>query len=305
MQQATNQIPTWDEIQRRLEQIYELPAMPDMAQRLLMLRNDPNASAADLGRLVELDPSLAAQVVHYATSPFFGYRGKVESIRDAVSRVLGFDMVVNMALGLATSRSFRNPPDGPLGLNAFWRHSVYTAVLVQSLAAGMPRDSRPKPGMAYLAGLLHNFGFLLLGHLFPPEFQLLNKLVAANPDTPVMELEKRVLGMGQAQDCLGMGHAQVGAWLMAHWGMPGEITVSLREHHNPEYDGEHAVYARLVQVADHLLKRYGIGDAPHGELPEPVMARLGLSEAQALEITTKLLESAPSLDAMARQLSSH
>ncbi|MGA7800910.1 MAG: HDOD domain-containing protein [Gammaproteobacteria bacterium] len=301
-QQATDRLSACGEIQRRISQIYELPAMPDMAQQILTLRSNPDASARDLAKVVELDPSLSAQVVHYATSPFFGYRGTVDSIHDAIARVLGFDMVVNMTLGLATSKSFRNPIDGPLGLHAFWRHAVYSAALVQALASAMPREQRPKPGMAYLAGLLHNFGFLLLGHLFPPEFQLLNKLVAANPETPVTDLEKRVLGMGQARQCLDMGHAQVGGWLMEHWRMPEEITVTLKEHHNPDYAGDHANYPRLVLVATHLLKRYEIGDAPHGEIPTPVMDALGLQELQLEEIAERLVQDASHLDTMARQL---
>jgi len=302
MQQATDRLSSCGEIQRRIAQVYELPAMPEMAQHILALRSNPNASAMDLAKVVEVDPSLAAQVVHYAMSPFFGYRGTVESIHDAIARVLGFDMVVNMALGLATSKSFRNPMDGPLGLHAFWRHAVYSAALVQAIAGAMPRELRPKPGMAYLAGLLHNFGFLLLGHLFPPEFQLLNKLVAANPDTPVIDLEKRVLGMGQARQCLDMGHAQVGAWLMDHWHMPEEVTITLKEHHNPHYAGDHAVYPQLVLVATHLLKRYEIGDAADGELPGPAMEALGLEETQLLEIAERLVQNASYLDAMARQL---
>ena len=225
------------DLRRRIEQIYQLPPMPEMAQRILALRNDPDASIADLAAIVEMDPSLAAQVVRHATSPFYGYRGKIRSIHDAITRVLGFDLVMNMALGLAMGRSFRNPKDGPLGLRAFWRHAVYSACLAQALAREVPEDRRPEPGLAYLAGLLHNFGFLLLGHLFPPEFKLLNRLVAANPDKPVSALEKCVLGMGQAQDVLDMGHAGIGAWLMQAWQMPEEIVVTLREHHDPEYRG--------------------------------------------------------------------
>lgn len=302
MQQATDPLSSCAEIQRRIAQVYELPAMPQTAQQILALRNDPGASVAALVRVVERDPSLASQVVRYASSPSFGYCGEVESIHDAVARVLGFDRVVNMALGWATTTSFRNPVDGPLGLHAFWRHAVYSAALVQSIANAVTQPEKPKPGMAYLAGLLHNFGFLLIGHLFPPEFQLLNKLVAANPQTPVTDLEKRVLGMGQAKQCMGMGHSQVGAWLMEHWSMPGEITVTLKEHHNPCYAGDHAAYPRLVLVAAHLLKRYDIGDAPDGELPDIAVDALGINECQLVEITERLLEDAAYLDGTARQL---
>lgn len=290
------------EIRRRIEQVYELPPMPEMARRVLELRNNPDASISDLAAIVELDPSLAAQVIRYATSPFYGYRGKINSIQDAITRVLGFDLVMNMALGLATSKSFQNPPDGPLGLHAFWRHAIFSAALIQAVVKKMPQERRPEPGMAYLTGLLHNFGFLLLGHLFPPEFKLLNKLVAAHPESPVTALEKCVLGMGQAQDLLEMGHSQIGAWLMQSWEMPDEIVVTLHEHHNPEYQGEHAIYSHLVLMADHLLKRHEIGDAPDGEVPQLTLETIGMDEETLAQILEELMENATDLNAMARQL---
>jgi len=302
MQQASQQPILAGEIRRRIEQVYELPPMPEMARRILQLRHNPDASVADLAAIVELDPSLAAQVVRYAASPFYAYRGKINSIQDAITRVLGFDMVMNMALGLATGRSFHNPVEGPLGLHAFWRHAVYTAALVQMLAKRMPPQARPQPGMGYLAGLLHNFGFLLLGHLFPPEFKLLNKLVAAHPESPVTALEKCVLGMGQAQNILEMGHAQIGAWLMYSWRMPDEIIVTLQEHHNPDYSGEHATLPHLVMIADHLLKSLDIGDAPDAGLPLRSLELTGLSEDTVRALAEQLFEDCSSLELMARQL---
>lgn len=290
------------EMQRRLNQLYELPVIPDMAQRILTLRNDPNATGTELAAIVERDPSLAAQVMRYARAPLFAYQGKLDSINDAITRVLGYETVMNLALGVCAGKSLRTPPDGPLGLHAFWRHATYSAALTQALAALLPRALRPKAGLAYLAGLLHNFGYLLLGHLFQPEFYLLNKLVAANPNTPIVELEGRVLGMGQARDALTMGHAQMGAWLMQSWRMPEEVIVALREHHNPEYRGAFAIYPRLVLIADHLLKTQGIGDADPGPPPADMMADLGLAAAAVEAALERVLRSADELEGMSQLL---
>ena len=299
----TTSRPTRDsDICRRIECVYELPPMPEMARRVLELRNDPDAEISHLATIVELDPSLAAQVVRYATSPLYGYRGRINSIQDAITRVLGFDLVMNMALGLATGRSFRNPAEGPLGLRAFWRHAVYSAALAQAIVRRMPRELRPEPGLAYLAGLLHNFGFLLLGHLFPPEFKLLNKLAAAQPDDSIIALERCMLGMGQAREAFELGHAGLGAWLMASWQMPAEIQVTLREHHNPDYAGEHAVYSHLVLLTNQLLKRHDIGDAADGELPPASLSRIGLEEIVLEELLANLIEQGTELEGMAGTL---
>ncbi len=281
------------DMRRRIERINELPAMPSLAQKIIQLNANPYAHAEDLAKLVERDPSLSAQIVRYAQSPFYGYPGKIASVRQAISRVLGYDMVMNMALGIAAARPFKLPLDGPLGLVAFWRHATYSATLMQSLCKAMPREKRPRPGTAYLTGLLHNFGFLLLGHLFPKEFNLLSRALRQEPEIPVVEQEQRLLGVS---------HMEMGNWLMETWNMPEEILVTQREHHNTAYDGPHASYVHLLLVSDALLKSHEIGEANSNELPERSLLALGLSEEDAMGVLEGTIENRESLDTMARQL---
>lgn len=278
-------------IRERISTIYELPAMPTTSSQLIMLRNKKDASVGELAAIIETDPSLSAQTLRYARSALFGYRGEVKTLNEAISRVLGFDMVMNLAMGISIGRAFKNPLDGPVGLNAYWQHSVAAAELTRRLAKKMSTSKRPAPGTAYLAGLLHNFGFLMLGHLFQPEFYLLNKLAAANPGVPVVELEKRMLGMGQAQEAIGLGHAHIGAWLMEAWNMPEEIIVSVLEHHTDNYKGKHASIVNLIQVANKLLSRIGLGDEGEVPLSLSLLKSLDLDADTVDEIFEQFVES--------------
>ncbi len=280
------------EAREQVQRLRELPPMPQVAARILQLRNDPKTTIHDLAASVALDPSLAAQVVRYARSPFFGYRGKVESIEDSL-RVLGFDMVATMALGLAVGKALRCPYEGPLGLEAFWRHSVYGAALSQGIAAMLPSHMRVKPDVAYLAGLLHDFGFLVIGHVFAPEFFLINRLVAANPEVPVVLMEKRVIGVD---------HARVGGWLMKAWNMPEPVIMAVREHHNETYAGPHNAYAQVVQVANHLLRMRGYGLGAGSDLPRSILTALGLDPARLDRLADRILEGREALDQIAQQL---
>lgn len=291
---AEQQEPLLD-IKPRLRELKRLPPMPEMAQKIISLSSDVNADAKMLAGIIELDPSLAAQVMRYAASPLFAYQGKIDSVQTAVSRVLGFSMVMNLALGVTTALPFRVPKNLPLGLDRFWRHAVYSATLCQALSNALDSDIRPASGMAYLAGLLHNFGHLLLGHLFPSEFLLLNKFVLQEPERPVFEIEREVLGLD---------HAQIGAWLLNAWHLPDEVVIVAREHHNDYYHGEHSVMVALVRVVDHLLKAQDIGDGVDSELPVIAMQELNLGEYQVLTIAEQVLASSRGdLDQMARQLS--
>lgn len=282
-----------EDIRRTIESIDRLPAMPAMARRLLQLRNDADADIRDLVEVIASDPSLTAQILRYARSSFFNYAGKVDTLDQAITRVLGFESVINMALGLAASRTFRNPADGPLGLQAFWRHAAYSAALAQAIARQHGQRLGLKPGVAYLAGLLHNFGYLLLGHLFRAEFFLLNKVIAANPHIPVVLIEQRVMGVS---------HTRMGAWLMEAWEMPPEIVTVQREHHNEMYNGDMAAYVDLIYLVDCVLAQRGLGDGAEGELPQAVLMRLGVSVEQLDVLVKQCLLETQGLDAMARQL---
>jgi HD-like signal output (HDOD) protein len=225
----------------------------------------------------------------------------VTTVHDAIARVLGFDLVMNLSLGLAAGRSFRVPDKGPLGLSRFWEHAVCSAVLVQKLAEIMPEGTRPPPGLCYLSGLLHDFGILLLGHLFPPEYQLLNKLAEASPGRSVAELEQCLLGMGQARDVLAMGHARIGAWLMEAWRMPDAIRVTLLEHHNADYHGDHDLLVHLVQLSDFLLQHES-APPEAGHFPPANLRRLQLLPEQVLDVFAKAMKARDELASLSSHL---
>jgi len=282
------------DIKSRIARLKRLPPMPEMAQRIVQLNSNPDAKVKDLVSIVELDPSLTAQVMRYSSSPFFGYRGKVDSVHTAISRVLGYNMVMNLALGVTAARSFKIPKNVPLGLDYFWHHAVYSAAMVQALSSALPAEIRPPAGLAYLAGLLHNFGHLLLGHLFKQEFLLLNKCISREPKRAVVDIEKEVLGVD---------HTRIGAWLLKAWRMPDEIVVATREHHNEYYQGPHAVYSQLVMLSDLLLKQYDISNDGPAEIPDSIMQMLELGEYQVAAISRQVLGDSTGLNSMAMQLS--
>lgn len=280
-------------IRQRVEQTTELPPMPEMATRIFSLRADPNAEVGDLVNLIEQDPSLAAQVLRYANSPYFGYQGRVDNLHVAIARVLGFDMVLNLALGLAVAKPFKIPRSGPFGLDYYWRHAVYSATLMQLLSKEIPKTLRPRAGTCYLVGLLHDFGYLVLGHMFREEFDGLSKIVAEKGRENLTEIEK---------DYLGVTHGELGYWLLKAWGLPDELVLSTREHHNDKYDGVYSVYVNMARLTDHLLTVYEAGEVKDDELPEHLMQELGLEPKQIIKVMTQLIEHDSNLNEMVRKL---
>jgi HD-like signal output (HDOD) protein/prolyl-tRNA editing enzyme YbaK/EbsC (Cys-tRNA(Pro) deacylase) len=281
-------------MKQRIKALSHLPPMPQVARELLVLRNHRYANAADLASIIELDPSLSAQLVRYAKSPLYNYRGNISSIRDVIARVLGYDLVMDIALGVTLGRGLQTPKGGPLGLESFWRHSVYTASLAQRLVNVMQVEPPPEAGVTYLCGLLHNFGFLLMGHLFRKEFTIINRAYGLHRDMPIRELEDQLLDVS---------HVDIGAWLLEEWKLPEQVTVTIREHHNENYQGDYAAYANIVLIASRLLRGQGMGDAENEEIPQAMLDRYGLNrEKLDIVLQTTIEEGREALDKMALQL---
>ncbi len=283
-------------IKQRLEETLELPPLSDTAQKIIKLRVNPNADISDLAQIVETDPSLAAQVVSWAASPYYSAPGKIKSIHDAIVRVLGFDMVLNLALGLSLGKQMTIPKAGPRGVMPYWQQSVYMAATIEGLVTAIPRDHRPSFGMAYLCGLLHNFGYLILAEVFPPYFHAYCELADANPHVEHPAIERHLIGVTREQ---------LASTLMSLWSMPEEIVVGLRQQNNPQYKGEYQSYAKLIYVAQRLLAQHNLGSGPKQAIPAEIFADLHLDPEKANTTVANIIESSKDLAHIAQQLSPH
>lgn len=252
-----------------ISQIKELPPFPATANRILQLASDPLADAKKLAEIIELDLILATQVIRWASSALYGFRGKINSVQDAISKVLGFDFVFNLALSLAALAPLKLPTDGVIGSKSLWIQSLASSRLMTAIALKMPAEKRPPSQHIMLAGLMHNIGFVLLGHQFNKEHVYLTKLIHANQSLAINNIENFAFGCD---------HAQLGAWLMQTWAMPKPISDVVYHHHNPNYRGENYHLNLLVFLNDTLLGKIGIGDAVNQLCPENVFEQLGVEQ---------------------------
>lgn len=279
-------------IHQRLEETLDIPLLNSTAQKILRLRNDPLAGVDELAAIVETDPALAAQVISWAASPYYASPSKIRSVEDAIVRVLGFDLVINLALGLALGKSLTVPTEQPQHCQPYWQQAIYTAALLEGLTRHIAVPNKPEPGLAYLAGLLHNFGFALLAHLFPPHYALLCRSLEANIHLTNSAVEHHVLGITREQ---------MGAWLMQCWHIPEELIYALRYQDNLDYQGKHATYANLTCLAQRLLMQHKNGLMPNNTIPTTLYQRLSLTEENAQLALQQVFAAEHALRALAAQ----
>lgn len=240
-----------------------------MTRRLLALRDSPEAGGAELADIVERDPLLAAQLLRRANSAQYAAGAPIASVREAIVRVLGYEHALAEALALTALSPLATPNRGPIGRERVWHHGLVCAQLMQRLALHIPAAERPRPGLIQLAGLTHNIGYLLLGHLLPDAFALLARLIAANPELNLPTIERFALGIE---------HGLLGFWLFEVWAMPEPLRAVALHHHNPDYEGAHQGLVGLCTLADRLLDEspLALGARASRADPRHIGARLGI-----------------------------
>lgn len=267
------------DMRQAVSRIKALPPLPGTAAQIVQLISDPNADADRLAGIVERDPLLTAQIIRWASSALYGYRGQVTTVKDAIVRVLGYNFVLDMALSLSVLAPLKAPKEGVIGTRMFWIHAFSSARLMERLSALLAPGTLPSQQELFLVGLIHNIGFPLLGHQFPDEFKHLNTLIDANPNLSIFNLESFAFGVN---------HAELGTWLMNAWSMPKVVAEVVYHHHNPFYRGDHYILNLLAFVSDCLLGQLGIGDAANQPCPDSVWEALQIDPAQAHQVVEDL-----------------
>lgn len=235
----------------------QLPPFSPVLNKLLASISSEDVRFSDLSGLIEKDTVLSGNVLRLVNSAAYARRGEINSIPHAVS-VLGLHKLRNTLLGLSISRMWsavRTPKEW--SHSRFNLHSVGTAVLADHLAQVVPVNY---PEGAFVAGLFHDFGKLLIATVRPGEFR------------EVMELH--ALGGRSLPECeaeiLGGDHATVSSMALERWNLPEPICTAVAYHHNPlanpaydkEKDGAQFHLSELVAAADQAVNALGISLSP-------------------------------------------
>ncbi|OIR00931.1 ribonuclease Y [mine drainage metagenome] len=239
-----------------------LPALSAVVQDLLDYLQRPEVDVGQVAHRIARDPTLAARLLRVANSSFYGLQGQVATIPDALV-VLGLRAVRTLVTGAAVVGHFRTLATGR-DLRAFWAHSAGTALCARILA----REQAVSAENAYIAGLLHDIGRLILAARFPEADQRVESHRALR-DCSSLEAEREVLGFD---------HAQIGAALAARWKFPAEIATAIASHHSPA-DQPDGALVDLIHVADvmaHALDFPGGEDDLVPRLSAVAWNRLGL-----------------------------
>jgi putative nucleotidyltransferase with HDIG domain len=261
---------------------------PSSVSHVLVVLDDPNASAREVASAMQTDPTLCARLLHLANSPYFGLSGKVASVERAVV-ALGASTVRSLAVSTAAGM-FGSRDEMPEG---FWRHSMAVAA-GSSIAA---RFANVPPGDALCAGLLHDLGAALLFRLDGDGYRA--RIAQGLDPAEYMQSEA---------EAYGGDHAMVGAFALDAWKLPVSIVDAIRGHHSDPVTLDEKL-TRVLIAGEALAAASSTdpetGVRPHSHEPalDPAVAFAALGQT-AISVETLIQRTAEEAEALDAVLSS-
>lgn len=210
-------------LQALVSKVGSLPSLPAIHDELVHELQSEKCSTNTIGEIVSKDPGLTAKLLQLVNSSFFGLPSRLSTAMQAV-QFLGIETVRSLLVSYHAFAGFEERLPKSLSLNSLWRHSLSTALIARQIAAQECKDVH-RINESWTAGLLHDVGKMILGAAMPDKHEVVAQIVLKGGQ-PAWQIEKSVFGAS---------HAEVGACLLALWGLPDPIVEAVAYHHRPEH----------------------------------------------------------------------
>lgn len=227
----------------------DLPPLPEILLGLQKLMNDPDCEVQDVYHLLKSDPVLSGRIITLANSALFGSgKDTTRNLEDAVVR-LGMQQVMDLVYALELPGTFTKSK--AFDQVEFWKHSLAVAFITRSLAKKVLSDFEDWE-IAFLAGLMHDVGILVLDNVIPEEyFKFLTLKDLSASDEPLEGLEKAHFKID---------HSEAGAIFVRKWWAISEkvIGAALKHHETMPSENKSMNLYQLVATANRIANHHGI-----------------------------------------------
>ncbi|MBT3273177.1 MAG: HDOD domain-containing protein [Spirochaetales bacterium] len=255
--------------------IEKMPSLPTSVAKVLEVCNDPNASPADLNRIISIDPVLMGKVMKLINSAYYGLNQEITSLVRAII-MLGINTVKNLALSTAVLGTLGSAlKSQALNMDGFWRHSLCVGVTAKLIATQRKIDKKVLEEY-FIAGLLHDVGKIPLNNRLSEDYVHVMGL-SDRESLPLYAAEGQILTMN---------HSDVGGIVVDNWKLSDEIHDAVCHHHAlTTYEGEHKDLLYTVAMANYFanISEIGFSGDRYPETLDP-------SISEYLQITLTYLE---------------
>lgn len=184
----------------------ELVSLPDIVFQINDMVSDPTCTAADIGTQISLDTGLSMRLLKIVNSPFYGFPSSIETIPMAIT-VMGVRQLRDLIFTTCVINKYARIPTDILNPDAFWTHSIATAISAQLLAKKVNISNSER---LFTCGMLHDLGLLIMAITAPAETRQVLEL-ARDSNKPCHDFQKSVFGFSQGD---------LGVALIRKWHLP-------------------------------------------------------------------------------------
>lgn len=251
----------------------DLPTMPHVASLVLQKLSNPNTTPKELHQIISADQALTARILKVANSPLYGCSRSINRLTDAVV-IMGFDSLRSLVMSSVMQDLFKS-----FGLTEklLWEHSFGCGAISKQIARVI---KYPKVEEAFLAGLLHDIGKVVLNLKIPDKMREIVQEVYNNPGVSFTDTEQKVFGFN---------HAQVGKLIAKKWNFAETVEETIGYHHEPRRARILPVLTVIINFANLICHKMEVGPSRNSDLNlfEFESTRLLRFNAESLD---KLLE---------------
>ncbi|MCC6501690.1 MAG: HDOD domain-containing protein [Deltaproteobacteria bacterium] len=251
----------------------ELPVLPATTQKVLGIMADPDVSIEKIKRLISTDPALTAKILKVANSAFYGSYRNIQNLSQAILR-LGLNAVRNMVVATSMKNVYKRYG---LAEKLLWEQMIGSA-LASSVIARHTRLVDPED--AFIGGLLHDIGKVVVNNEFPEKFAKVMERV----------YNEQVTFDTAERDLFEFSQREVGAFVVKKWGFPENLEFLIKFFDDNEAmsrDKQLAQLVAIIALSDRMCQKFGMGwrnsgdnEVSFGNLPEV----LGIEDASMPEI---------------------
>ena len=261
---------------RIIASIGDLPASPVIVSSQMGLTADINSNIQVIGHTIMADQSLTARVLKLANSSFYGRSKEVHNLHEAIV-LLGFKTLRSLVVATSTHSLYQHVTDERFRTR-LWEHTLAVAIGSRTIAAVVACSQTEE---AFLAGLMHDIGKLVLMQKLPREYGQVTATV-----------ERDAGSFHQVETAqFGFNHAEVGRLLLERWTFPPVLSETVAAHHRPMAAAESEPLIDVIRLANALAKHLKVGfdDERVDDLALlPVAARLGINVDQLAQIYSRI-----------------
>ena len=210
-----------DSLKELVSHMKTLPSLPTLYLQLIKELQSPETTMKYIGEIISKDVGMTAKILQLVNSSFFGLSRHVSTPEHA-AKLLGAEIIKAVVLSVQIFSKFENAQESGLSLEKLINHSVSVGSLAQKIAQCEGLNPQTTDN-AFIAGMLHDAGKLILAENLPEQYSKAMALARLKKLT-VSEAERKIFDAT---------HAEVGAYLMGLWGLPDNIVEALAYHHRP------------------------------------------------------------------------